>query len=629
MSTRQPLPSVRPRVYSLALALTLLFSACSATTESGEPDPGPTTVREDPAITDLRHAVPLVVGSIIEVTVAGDYLFDGDPPLSLAAAGASVTLPVAARDRGRLTYAVDASVLSTLGAGTTTVDLVVADRAAATPVRAATLTLATEIPVRLDAVVDAPAYYNQPIVLTGDGFLADGEGAVQARFVGTFTPDGGASETIDVSAPTTLAEPFSRSRGLVSIPPALGALRAGALDGTVSLESALVGGGTSTSAPLPVQVTLRAPEVFRLEDDTLSIGQMATFVGAGFVADGGSTLLRFDGTFTGEIGGVVVPLERVDLVPIVDAGDRARLVIEASERGGQLRWALVDQDRGRFEGTVTVITTDGVNELVGAPAPITFELVGVTQVVYVRFLPGFRDSLKLFGLAAASVELEAGIVARMGELFGSWAVDVRAEPPVDYDVNHYARVEIGGPDPNGIGLFGFDNTPGKDIGNLRLFDVIGGANFDTQEDGFPGYGGVFIESMLYWASDPPLPGERPPTAPPADEDFDRIFEPLFDEPATLAEARGGGDPERVAEVAAAVSALANAIGETAAHELGHSFGLAQPFTPNAYHNDEDGPGCLMDTGAERPFGERAGLEGFELVHLCNEAPSYLRRILPR
>ena len=68
-----------------------------------------------------------------------------------------------------------------------------------------------------------------------------------------------------------------------------------------------------------------------------------------------------------------------------------------------------------------------------------------------------------------------------------------------------------------------DNTPGKDVGNLRLSDSIGGSNAEVQEDGAPGYGGVFIESYLWWSSHPELSLERPAGAPPVDPLFDEIL----------------------------------------------------------------------------------------------------------
>ena len=79
-----------------------------------------------------------------------------------------------------------------------------------------------------------------------------------------------------------------------------------------------------------------------------------------------------------------------------------------------------------------------------------------------------------------------------------------------------------------------------------------------------------------------------------------------------------------------MEALGSLVGETAAHELGHSLGMAQPYgPPMAYHNDFDGPGCLMDRGGDRPLGERLQLDGFTPTHFCHDHPSYLSDILPR
>ncbi len=185
-------------------------------------------------------------------------------------------------------------------------------------------------------------------------------------------------------------------------------------------------------------------------------------------------------------------------------------------------------------------------------------------------------------------------------------------------------VEIGGPDPNGRGLFGYDNTPGKDVNNLRLFDAIGGANAETQMDGFPGFGGVFVESLFGFSEHPP---EGLPTGgPDPDPLFDEIFDGVRATPATLAEVRGEGS--RASEVEHAIDALSSIIGETSAHEIGHSLGLADPFGSSpVFHNAGDGPGCLMDSGGSRPLGERAGEPGFSATRLCGDSPAYLDGIL--
>src|SRR6185503_6042378 len=83
---------------------------------------------------------------------------------------------------------------------------------------------------------------------------------------------------------------------------------------------------------------------------------------------------------------------------------------------------------------------------------------------------------------------------------------------------------LAGSDPNGKGLFGYDNTPGKDINNLRLYDKIGGVNAQTLEDGNEGYGGVFIESFFRLGKHPNQFGEFNPDM--SDEIFDQVFDPF-------------------------------------------------------------------------------------------------------
>src|SRR6202011_1799751 len=90
-----------------------------------------------------------------------------------------------------------------------------------------------------------------------------------------------------------------------------------------------------------------------------------------------------------------------------------------------------------------------------------------------------------------------------------------------------------------LGLLGYDNTPGKDVGNQRLFDRLGGVNASTQSDGFPGYGGVFTEQFLGFSKHPgPSVARLPVDA----SLFDRGFDPRRAEtgtPITAAEARTG------------------------------------------------------------------------------------------
>src|SRR3990172_5600332 len=89
----------------------------------------------------------------------------------------------------------------------------------------------------------------------------------------------------------------------------------------------------------------------------------------------------------------------------------------------------------------------------------------------VAFLPGYYDSLSLFGLSSAVQQVEDGIVQRIQDIYAGYNLEVRLEEPTEFGPTSYATLEIGGPDPNGTGLFGNDNSPGKDVGNLRLFDM--------------------------------------------------------------------------------------------------------------------------------------------------------------
>ncbi|MCC7534649.1 MAG: hypothetical protein IT379_00465, partial [Deltaproteobacteria bacterium] len=122
---------------------------------------------------------------------------------------------------------------------------------------------------------------------------------------------------------------------------------------------------------------------------------------------------------------------------------------------------------------------------------------------------------------------------------------------------------------------------------------------------------------------------RPIGAPEPEPAFDAIFGPVRARAATSAEVDGTArDEARIAVVAEAVRVIAAIIGETAAHELGHSFGLAEPYgSPTVFHSLFPDEGCLMDEGAERPFAERAELPGAPETRFCADEPAYLASIL--
>jgi hypothetical protein len=610
-----------------ALALALLFAACAPTAQ-GTPPPLPS-----PRITAVASPQPSVTGTILRVR--GLDLDRCGSPAQLI-----VTSPAGEQRLGEQPdglddarpFAASAELVAALGDGTHDVTLVVRGPDAESEPFDTRLTLASSLPLSLDTAPTGSVHFEDLVVLHGAGFTTEGEGAVRAHVVGTFTPSGGSATSIDASLPVTLADLGARDRAVLVLTTDLAGvgLAAGTLSGTLALDSTLASGEARSTPPVPIDLAFVPPELFALDPSTASVGRIVTVRGAGFLGrperTTETTLLRVSGTFT-PAGGAAAPFS-MELVPSWISGAEVGLVLAPHVQNGMVVASPFDAQRGVLAATATPIALRGTTELAGAATPFTLTLGAPRQVVELRFLPGWYDSLARFGLAAARAQIVDAIVQRMESIYAGHAIDVRTAPVTDFADSAYAVIEIGGPDPNGSGLFGYDNSPGKDVGNLRLFDHIGGANAETQADGYPGYGGVFVESMLWWSSHPELPGSRPASAPDADPLFDEVFDAVRAHPASYDEAMGVGGASRVRSVDRAVHAFASLVGETAAHELGHSLGLAQPYgDPTAFHNDTDGDGCLMDRGSDRPLGERMAEPGFTASHLCYEEDAYLSEIL--
>ena len=60
--------------------------------------------------------------------------------------------------------------------------------------------------------------------------------------------------------------------------------------------------------------------------------------------------------------------------------------------------------------------------------------------------------------------------------------------------------------------------------------------------------------------------------------------------------------------------------------MGHSLGLAN--LDGQFHNIGDNPGWLMDSGSNRPFEERAELDGQGPSFFEEASLTYLKTILP-
>lgn len=475
---------------------------------------------------------------------------------------------------------------------------------------------------------------NDPIAIAGDGLLLPGEGQTVAELDGCFVYEG-AAECVElpvIEVPVTPAGPYTRTAGAFAFMPRIAGLLPGRFEGQVRLRNHHEDGETLDSDALPGAWEQVPPILYGASTDRASLGQYVVLDGAGFVGAGeGDTLLHFSGTFAPDATGTAVPVDVVLLPEFVD-GHTVRYVINEDDAIGQL--LDVRFESGTFAGTFTPEIAWGDQAVMGSPADFMFRLEPVLQVVYLDFRPSYVESLRHFGLRAVDQKIRERVVEVMKRDYATIGVDVRTEVPEDFAL--YSRVEIAGPDPNGLGLLGYDNTDGKDTENVRLYDRIGGANALTQEDGYPGYGGVFLESLFGYSTDPGGFAELLSPEPTFDALFDEFRPDRGGAPVSSADLTDGvptlssgascpTDGDRRLKVACAIWAMGSMVGSTVSHEVGHSLGLADPYGP-LFHDSGDADDRLMD--ADRPFTERAEIAGDGPSRFCVDEYEYLRAILP-
>jgi hypothetical protein len=382
--------------------------------------------------------------------------------------------------------------------------------------------------------------------------------------------------------------------------------------------------------------------VFSVAPAVASLGQYVDIAGAGFVGVPAGTS---DPT-------VVTTFElRGSFTPNGGAGTSVSLTIIGEWVSGRLvRYVLNEQDElglaanlrevaGDFDGTIKPVVMFKTQTVAGDEVPIAFAIGRVRQVIWLNFQTSYVESLRHFGLRAVDQQIRARVLEVARRDYEGLNVEFRTEPPTDFA--QYSEVDVQGPDPNRLGLLGYDNTPGKDVDNVRLYDKIGGENALTREDGYPGYGGIFVESFFGFSEHP---GNFAAKLDGAVPEFDKLFEPFRPDrggqPVTASELAGGGVPVltsgsacpsttggRPMQIACATFALGSMIGTTMTHEVGHSLGLADPYGGD-FHNPGDLPNRLMDAGGSRSFNERAEIFGEGPAMFCEEEFQYLLQILP-
>jgi hypothetical protein len=498
------------------------------------------------------------------------------------------------------------------------------------------LAFRSELTPRLDQVQDGTVIFvNDQLVVTGADMLLGGdEGTTYAEVKGCFAPAGAGScaQVGPVNVAVVPASRFDRTSGSFPFVPEIAGIRAGSFEGQVRLRNVHGRGAALASEPASAAYDLTEAEVTGFSPDEASLGQYIDVEGGGFV--GGApdqvTLLHLVGTYQEERGGGLIDIDTF-LVPEFVAGSTVRYVLNEDDDLGQ---ALdLRGGSGQLSGTVTPITSFRADEVTGVARSVGVRIAPIKQVVYLDFTTQYVTSLQHFGLRAVEPAIRQRILEVVRRDYATLNVEFRTERPTDFSL--YSAVEIGGPDPNGLGLIGYDNTPGKDVGNLRLHDRIGGVNATTQSDGFPGYGGVFVDSMFLFSEHP---GDFAPDSPGQDALFDEVFDPF--RPDRGGEPVGDGDPQASAltsgdgcpgegrgqQIDCAVWVLGSLVGTTISHELGHSLGLANPGGSEV-HIITDKPDRLMEAGGTRSFRERSELDGEGPGMFCDLEYVYLRTIL--
>lgn len=568
---------------------------------------------------------------------------------TVAGAAVALDLPLEVIDDAHAETFVDSNVLDALGATDEAHDFLgnawveIEDAIDGQVYRAPAISLALQV-----ATVIAPAlaqvqqhgvvFVNDRIAVRGEGLLLTAsEGQTVARVTGCVQRAAMDCMPIAmVDLPIQPASPLARTEGHFVFGPQVAGIAPGDFRGEITLINTMRDGAQRRSAPVPVQYAITATQVFRIAPAVVSLGQYLSVEGGGFLGGqaGAVTELEFVGAFIAQSG--QRRAVSLTLIPEYIAGRNVRYVLQPDDALG--RAVNLRTEAGELTGTLTPVVTFRGTEVRGTGVAVRFEVAAVKQVVYLDFRPSYFDALHDFGMRALEPQLRARTLAAARYIYQGVNVEFRTEPPVDFA--WFTHVELHGSDPYNSGLRGFDNTVGKDIGNLRLYDRIGGANALTQRDGYPGFGGVFLRSMFGYSMFPN--GLSVP-----DSNADPIFDEIFDEfrpdrggtPIASADnpeaipllARGDTCPavERQGKAQCAIFVLGNLVGTTVAHELAHSLGLANPDPAvPAVHTPGDAPNRLMDRGEFMPFLERAQLSGQGPPLFCVDELIYLRSILP-
>ncbi|MCX5745672.1 MAG: hypothetical protein NT062_24615 [Proteobacteria bacterium] len=616
------------RLVASLVASVVLVGGCADATA---PDPGLEQLGLD------RVAPSMIIPGTSLVVVGASFVESqwGASVLHLTNGTIDVKWPAAFVDFNHMTVAITGGNLDEVGAGvfdgTATLEVVSATDGGT--YKSAPLAVSLEFREVLDpqptGLTDGVHFVNDQIEVDGEGFLLGGnEGTTIARIAPCLT-------TAMCEIPLVPREPLSRQHAAFPFSPKIAGISGGGFTGTVTIVNQQTAKPERAAPPIETNFTIVTAQIFSAEPNVASLGQYVFVKGGGFVGGeaGALTELELSGTFN-KTGGNPAPIT-MSLIPEFVEGKLVRYVLNTDDALGH---ALdLRTDTGQFTGTITPIVSYGVDTVRGQSTQASFAIGPVRQVVLLNFTTSYTEGLRDFGMRAVDNKIRERILEVCREAYKGVNMDFRSSPITDFAL--FENVDLVGVDPNDMGLFGYDNSPGKDNGNVRLYDRLGGVNALTQQDGYPGFGGVFIRSLMGFSKHP---GAFARSIEGADSTFDAIFDAFRPDVGGAAVSSGdlaagftaltdgAGCPsagDRSSRLECAVFVMGSLIGGTLSHEIGHSLGLANPFA-EGFHDAGDQANRLMDAGGDRPFSERAELNGQGPGVFCDEEYAYLRMILP-
>ncbi|MFT7580667.1 MAG: hypothetical protein ACI9MR_002340 [Myxococcota bacterium] len=475
----------------------------------------------------------------------------------------------------------------------------------------------------LDDVSPRALWVGEEVTLSGGNFLHPSEGfsLLQLDGVITTTSPPRSIQVQGLQVPVEPPNPERRDTSRFVLTPDVLGIVPGQFSGQLTVVNTTHSDMRTSSASLDVgDMALERPLVESMSPLMASRGQRVTLTGRGFTPPDGllqsAMVLVLDGQFTAASGGLqdLTGANAITLVPSEFNGNtevQTVVRVDLDTDGKPTGLGLIP---GTFVGTVYPLVLFGADTTRGQALPVTFEVLPQVQIVYLKLLPGFDQALTEFGLLTQRDRIKTRVLEVLERDYAGVSIRFTFEVPLEFA--EYSVVEIAGRDPNGSGLFGLDNTTGKDTGNVRFDDVIGGYNAETNADGFAAYGGVFPGEFLQLsvrAGNNDLASPR----------FDDIFGPVS--PA-LGGTPAGPDDGQDTVVAEAVRVFGSLLGNTVSHEIGHSLGLASVV--GEFHNIGDNPGWIMDRGGFRPFAERGEVDGQGPAIFSPANQRYLQEILP-